>query len=233
MTFEDLEGRVIRRLQLNANTILGDDPFLRQDTILKAVDRIAEETWCLYGERTTSLVADENTYCLPEFFRVDNVLCADENYNWFYLTQFDSETEMDALNGSYWRNDTATVSVPGNAIWENVNRVILYQTPATSRTAAFKFEGFYKPMSVWERSAGIAVPFARDQDCPLPDWAWEAAVSEAVSQCAEMDDRPYVLRQAERLREEADKARGEVEAKVMVYHSRTFARVRNPYTFRR
>lgn len=233
MTLGEIKRRLRVLLRLNPGDEVGDDPFFIQDNIVAAADRVAQATDCYFGTRTFDTVASTSTYCAPDLYRIETVNALNAQSQWQPLYIFDSPASADALFSSWWRNDT-TSDPPRFIIYHGPGEFRLYPTPSISRSGGVSFEGWMKPGQVWSRDgSGNALTLADTQECPLPAFAHEAVVLEAIYQTALALalDKPNYGPMLPLYKRNADRERGKVERDSMEYSQRGI-RMRNPYDLR-
>lgn len=231
MTLGEIKRRLRVLLRLNPGDEVGDDPFLIQDNIVAAADRICQATDCLFGTRTCDITALTTNYCMPEFYRVETSNILDAQSQWQPLYIFDTPAGADAIFSSWWRNDSST-DPPRFCVFYGPGEVRLYPTPSITRTGALRFEGWMKPGQVWSRDgSGNAITLADSQECPLPSWAHEAVVLEAIYQTAMVLalDKPNYTPMLPLYQRNADRERGKVERDSMEHAQRSGFRIRNPF----
>lgn len=223
-TLGEIKRSLRIELDLHPETRLGKNPMLMQEIILRAADEVAGRTDCLGGgagtqARTATITANQATYCLADYYRVNAVLIKTAAGKWQPLFIFDTPGDMDTYCGGAWRNENA--SDPARAaIFSGVNTVTLYPTPSITRAAALRFEGWRKPGTTWryDPNTGAAVAIADTQECPLPSWAQEAVRRCALYNGAKYERHPDV----DRFRDEYEGIRGEigrVEAMTANHHA--------------
>jgi len=171
-TFDEIARRVRTDGQEGPGTPAARDLAERmQDDIIDVVDDIASRTDCYAPQFLTDLVADQDTYCAPNYYKNKAVLVKDSSGNWNSVF-VDGIDGADRYTRGQWRNDTS-VDPPLYAFFRGQNKYVLDPTPSTSRTAALLFEGFAKPGTIWkyDSTTGAAITLAGSHECPLPTFA--------------------------------------------------------------
>lgn len=218
MTRGEFKQRLRRDLQLDPSVRLYLDTWSLDEMVKQAVDAIASECLCLYGVRTTGLVANQANYALPGFFDPRTAYVKDASGEWQPLEPIRGPSLKDRDTLVQWRNRVAedgarqVVLVP--------NFATLYPTPTVDREAALAIEGYFKPGAYWTYDGnGNGVAIVDASECPLPSWAQEAAYLRAKAMAVESDERPQWAMRYERWRGEA-----ELEADNVRGHAMRFGR---------
>lgn len=173
----------------------GFSDFLMDDTLNRVTDTFAGPGMdCFWDTETTGIVASQAEYCAPRAYKVKGAYWLDASGNWTPLIPTTPQ-KMDRGN-AIWRNST-TSDTPIMAVFEGVNRVLLYPTPSFTRASALKFEGFMNT-----NASGASTWAAETAECPLPSWCHEAiAMGATVGICEAMlaSDDPAEVAKASRL----------------------------------
>ena len=157
----------------------GDAPLLWPALIVRAVDTIAQETYCMGGERQANLVAGQPLYCVPDLFRALSFGVLDAG-GMYHALEDVSTMVMDKQFPS-WRSWPAgdprfVVDFSPNIPFK------LAPAPSYSVAGGFLINGYYAPGEVWARDgAGAPLPLTLDSVCPLPDFALPAVAPYAAS----------------------------------------------------
>jgi hypothetical protein len=213
-----MKRRLRRDLRLGPGVYLYGDEWTQEEIVREAADDVAFQTDCLYGVRTTGLVTDQQTYCLPEIYRHKTLYVKDAGGQWGPLDSFES-AEMDSLTAVSWRNH-GTGDPPRGAVWQGVNAVRLHPTPSATRASALAFEGFLKPGAFWSFDEdGEPEETTDETECPLPSWAQEAVYRVARVKAAAMDERPEIAAKLGVWAAERDEELGNVEMNAARHHA--------------
>lgn len=176
LTRGDVKQLVGQQLKEFQGTPAGDDPFLYNRIIQDVVDDVARDTFCLYTTRTTSLVANQAVYCIPELMRLKCARVLDVAGNWQKLLVMES-WKADDRYGTTWRNDTAG-DPPSRLFYTAINSSFtLDPPPSVARANALALEGYFVPGSVWAYdSSGNPVVITDTSAIPLPTEAENAVL---------------------------------------------------------
>ena len=153
------------------------DPMGLRRAVWRAVAEVAERTDCLHKGRSLNLVAATATYCPEGLRRVTGVAWKDSSSNLWGDVAVRTHHWMDA-NIYNWRSEPSADTARALVV-TGPNAITVWPTPSVSRTAALRLEGYWKPGEKWVYSSGVLVAAARADECPLPDFAHNAAVARA------------------------------------------------------
>lgn len=219
MTRGDMKADIVLDLSLTEGSDGAANPFTLASDIIWSANNVAGRTDCLFGVRTTGLVAEQTTpYCLPDLYRLNDVAVLDAAGKWRGMNLYDSPGDASFALGTSWRGDTS-VDPPQDAILYGVNQVVLHPPASVTRAAALALLGWYRPGVYWVfDGSGNGVAATDADECPLPIWAHDAVVAGAKWRQAKRDNRPEVRSRAADLGAEYDRERGSVEQKAHEHH---------------
>lgn len=210
----DIKAEVRNIIGETEGTSLYENPFALNSLIWRQADRLCEDTDCLYIQLFANMVADQADYCAPPgIYKNKATHVLNDAGNWCLLKQ-ESPEAMNSYFGTSWLN-WSSGDPPRYAVYDGTTALTLSPPPSQSRSAAIRFEGFYKPGQAWDgydATSGAALPFTDSSVCPLPPWAVGALTYRVAAMRAAMSVRdPQIVALAPALRLEAETLAGAVE----------------------
>ncbi len=224
MTLGEMKRDIAADLMETPDTPGGGDPFGIARLLVRAANETAQASDCLFGSRTTGLIANQADYCVSDVYRIKAVAITSDTGGIYSPVQIADIRDADGLLGSNWQNAKAGAN-PDYAIFYGANRIVLNAPPSTTRAGGLTFYGFCKPGEIWAyTSLGVPIPLDDTHECPLPVWAHACVQGYAhyLRASATVNrNRPEVVAQIPELKNRYDELLASVRRDAALHHART------------